>query len=194
MIALNLILMGGATIPKHGRSSSRLARKVRSGVTVVQYFEPGSAARRTAIAIACVLIVLSVAAAARASVLKKCPSGSSLSSAAGTQVKLDHQAKLSGQLVCTYLTRGAALADLTVETLSNDGLSATGELKKLEAGARAGHYKVTLLHGLGSAAFEETMKGTNAEVDVAVSGHLISVGSLAVSPAHVVAVARAVVH
>lgn len=161
---------------------------------MVQHTHPRSAVRLTVTAaLLCALIFTSAAGAARASVLKRCPSASSLSSAAGTTLKLDLQTKSGGQITCEYRTHGAAIADLTVQTLSTDGQSPAAYLKSLEGSDKTERYKVQLLHGLGSAAFEGTIKGSITDVDVLVSGKIVHVGSLVVSPSHVVAVARAVV-
>ena len=79
------------------------AGNIGSGITVVHHTEAGAAVRRavTVLALASVLIVAAAVGVARAAAIKKCPSASSLASAAGTKLKLDHQAKSAGQLVCS---------------------------------------------------------------------------------------------
>ena len=146
-----------------------------------------------AAALTCALVLAFAAVSARASVLKHCPSASSLSSAAGTPLKLARQAKSGGQITCTYGPNGSPLAILTVETVSSSGQSPGAYLTKLEGSDKAEGYKVQPLHRLGSAAFEATLKGSSTNVDVLVSGQIVHVGSLVVSPSHVVAIARAVV-
>lgn len=176
-------------------TSRVLSAQSRSGINVVKHTQSRSTVRRTvtAGALACALIVASAAGAARAAVLKGCPSESSLSSAAGMPLQLDSQTKSGGQITCGYGPHGSPLEILTVQTLSTGGQSPAAYLKNLEGGDKTEGYKVQVLHGLGSAAFEGTIKGSSTDVDVLASGQIVHVGSLVVSPAHVVAVARAVV-
>ena len=162
---------------------------------MVQNTQPRRAVRRTVTAIAMVsaLTLTSAPGPARAAVLKGCPSGSSLSSAAGTPLKLLHRTKSGGQITCGYGAHGLPLTILTVETLSTGGQPPAAYLKNLEASNKTGGYNVQLLHGIGSASFEATIKRASSNVYVLASGQIVHVGSLAISPSHVVAVARAVV-